>query len=360
MGTIREVLRKDGKYSYHAEVRLKGCPPQRDSFRTITKAKEWIQDIESGIRDGRHFKTREAKKHTVGEMIDKFISVWLPKFPQRLKKQTALLNWWKKQCGHLLLIDFTSAIISECRDQLLQERVPSGNLRSSSTVNRYLSAIGKALTISIKEWGWLEHNPSRNVSKPPEGKGRERFLSLDEKERLLIECKKSRNPNLFPMVLLALHTAMRFGELQGLSFKDISFDRHLITLQKTKNGDKRYIPLTEEAENLLKSLPNYYSDPESLVFSSKRNSNCENKVCVRESFERAVQRANIKDFRFHDLRHTAASYMAMAGATQGELMAILGHRSPQMTRRYAHYSQDHLRKLLERTHKIDRNTKGVS
>lgn len=359
MGTIRELTKKDGSKSFHAEVRLKGHPPQRGSFSTRTKAKQWIQDVESGIRDGRHFRTVEAKRHTVGEMIDRFINQWLPKFPQRCEKQTALLTWWKKQCGHLLLSDLTSAVIAECRDQLLSESTIRGNLRSPSTVNRYLSSLGKALIVAMKEWNWIEDNPMRKISKPSEGKGRERYLSLEEKERLLQECQASRNPNLFPMVALALITGMRFGELASLRWEDVDFDKLIITLWQTKNGDVRYVPLTQEAKKILYGCHTFQSSPNrGLIFQSERNQLGVQLISIRGAFESALQRANIKNFRFHDLRHTAASYMAMAGATQGELMAILGHRSPQMTRCYAHYSQDHLHKVLERTKQTFNINKG--
>lgn len=348
MGTIRECVRKDGSSSYHAEVRLRGYPPQRASFRTRSLAKKWVQDVESGIRDGRHFKTVESKRHTVGEMIDRFISHWLVKFPARQEKQASLLKWWKHYCGNLLLADLTAAVIAEGRDQLLNETTIRGGLRNPSTVNRYLSALGKAITITVKEWGWLEENPMRNISKPSEGEGRERFLSLAEKDRLLQACQESRNPNLVPIVKLALITAMRFGEIAGLRWRDIDFQQRTITLLRTKNGDRRIIPLTDEAVSLFQECLTFGVPLDELVFRSQRNSSAQQKVSIREAFENAVERAGIKNFRFHDLRHTAASYMAMSGATQGELMAILGHRSPSMTRRYAHYSQGHLKNVLER------------
>lgn len=153
MATIRELVRKDGSCSYHVEVRLRGHPPQRATFRTRSLAKKWVQDVESGIRDGRHFKTAEAKRHTVGELIDRFVTQWLSKYPQRRDKQASLLEWWGKWCGHLLLADLTPAIIAKGRDQLLSETTARGVLRSPSTVNRYLSALGKALTVAVKEWG---------------------------------------------------------------------------------------------------------------------------------------------------------------------------------------------------------------
>lgn len=348
MATIRELVRKDGSRSYHAEVRLKGHPPERATFRTRSSAKKWVQDIESAIRDGRHFKTVESKRHTVGEVIDRFITQWLVKFPSRQVKQTSLLGWWKAWCGHLLLADLSPSVIAAGRDHLLQETTVRGGVRNPSTVNRYLSALGKALTVAVKEWGWIEDSPMRNVTKPSESEGRERFLSFDEKDRLLKACRESRNPNLLPIVSLALTTAMRFGEIAGLRWQDIDFDQRTITLSRTKNGDRRIIPLTDEAGEIFKGCQTFGSQSDEFVFRSNRNMIVQQKVTIREAFEKALERAEIKNFRFHDLRHTAASYMAMSGATQGELMAILGHRSPSMTRRYAHYSQEHLKIVLDR------------
>jgi integrase len=282
-------------------------------------------------------------------MINRMITQWLPKYPERQAKQTALLIWWKKQCGHLLLADLTPSVIAECRDLLLNEITPRKQLRSPSTVNRYLSALGKALIITVKEWGWLEASPMPNVSKPAEGQGRERFLSTFEKDRLLEECQRSKNPHLYPIVAMALISGMRLGEITGLRWENVLFDQRKIVLCRTKNGDTRYIPMTDEAERIFRAISTFGIADAQLVFQSNQNKNGSRKISIREAFEHALKRAGITNFRFHDLRHTAASYMAMAGATQGELMAILGHRSPAMTQRYAHYSQDHLAQLLEKT-----------
>lgn len=245
MGTIREYKKRDGTISYHVEVRLRGHPIQRESHRTRTLAKKWIQDTESAIRDGRHFKTAESKRHTLAELIDRFVLEWLPKHPKQSTKQTALLGWWKQRLGHLLLADLTPSKIAESRDTLLREKTRRKTLRSSSTVNRYLAALSKALSIAITEWGWLEDSPIKKVSKPSEAPGRDRFLSFNEKDRLLIACQASPNPYLYPLVNLSIQTAMRFGELINLRWEDIDFQQRKIILKKTKNGDTRVIPLTE-------------------------------------------------------------------------------------------------------------------
>lgn len=161
MGTIREYKKADGSVSYHTEVRLRGHRPQRGSFRTKTKAKKWIQDTESAIRDGRHFKTAESKRHTLGELIDRFITHWLPKYPKHQAKQTALLTWWKNRLGHLLIADIIPNMIAEARDDLLSERTKRKKPRSPSTVNRYLAALSKAFSVAVQEWGWLESSPCK-------------------------------------------------------------------------------------------------------------------------------------------------------------------------------------------------------
>jgi integrase len=347
MGTIREYKKDDKTSSFHAEVRLKGYPSQRASFRTRSLAKKWIQDTESSIRDGRHFRIAEAKKHTVQDLIEKFISQWLVQFPERVVRQTAYLAWWKNRLGHLLLSDLTSSVIAEARDSLLSEKTHRQKLRSPSTVNRYLAAFSRALTIAMKEWEWLDDTPMRKVSKPSEGKGRNRLLSIGEKDRLLKVCKLSPNPHLYSIVSIALLTGMRFGEIVNLRWEDIDYVNKIITLEKTKNGERRMLPLTESVEKTL-DICRQSEITSGLVFKPSSPTNRSGVVDIRNAFMKALKEAQIQDFRFHDLRHASASYMAMTGATQGELMAILGHKTPTMTRRYAHYSQKHVATLMEK------------
>jgi len=155
MGTIRSYDKEDGTTTYHAEVRLKGYHLQRASFITKTLAKKWIQDTESSIRDGRHFRTAEAKKHTVKDLIERFCTQWLIQYPHRVVRQTAYLSLWKDRLGHLLLSDLTPAIIAEARDALLAEKTPRNTPRNPATVNRYLAAFSRPLTIAVKEQHFL-------------------------------------------------------------------------------------------------------------------------------------------------------------------------------------------------------------
>ena len=153
----------------------------------------------------------------------------------------------------------------------------------------------------------------------------------------------------YKIVSLALLTGMRQGEILTLTFENCDFYTKVITLENTKNGERRIIPITKAVEEILNSCKT--SDIDSgLVFKPSSSTNRSGIVDIYNAFRKALKQAEITDFRFHDLRHAAASYLAMNGATQGELMTILGHKSPSMTRRYAHYSQKHVANLMERMH----------
>ena len=156
MASIKKRKDKDGKIRFHVQIRIKGHPPQHASFKRKTDYERWIQQTESAIREGRHFKTNESKKHTLGELISRYISDVLPTKKSSEEKQTAQLLWWKEQIGYLLLSDITPAIIAEQRDKLLKGITVRGRIRSPSTVVRYMAALSHAFTVAVKEWGWIE------------------------------------------------------------------------------------------------------------------------------------------------------------------------------------------------------------
>lgn len=254
--------------------------------------------------------------------------------------------------GKKFLSELKPIDLAQVRDKLLSEPTSKGKKRSSSTTNRYLAAFSRILSFAVKELGWLQENPMQKISKPKESRGRDRFLSQNEIEQLLVACETSSNKNLLFIVSIALLTAMRYGEIVNLKWKDVNFENNFLTLHETKNGSRRIIPLTEKLIDILKLCPSYGGDPEDPIFTTGKKASSKNPISIRKSFMRALKISGIENFRFHDLRHTSASYLAMKGATQGELMEILGHRSPTMTRRYAHYSQSHITNILEKTSSI--------
>ena len=341
VASIRKRMNKDGSASYRVEVRLKGCPPQRASFPRITDAKRWARNTESAIQENRYFKTTESRKHTLADLIDRYIDNVLPSKKDH-KRQKAQYEWWKSQLGDYTLGDVTPSLISEIRDKLSEGKAPA-------TVVRYLSALSHAFTVAVNEWEWIEDNPVLRVRKPKEPRGRVRFLSDDEvlqdgsiiygeRTRLLNACAISPNKVLYTIVVLALSTGMRQGEMMNLRWSDVDLKQARIILHETKNGERRVVPLYGHSLDLLKQLSKVRNLKTDLLFPGKKVTS---PVFIRAPWKNAVESAGIENFRFHDLRHSAASYLAMNGASMVEIADVLGHKTLSMVKRYAHLSEAH-------------------
>lgn len=348
MAYIQERKDSQGNISYRVQVRLKGHPLQTATFERKTDAKKWAQDIESAIRDGRHFKTTEAKKHTLGDLADRYIRDVLPTKPKSEAKQKAQMEWWKAELGNYTLADITPALISEKRDLLLQGTTYRKTKRSPSTAMRYMAVLSHAYTVAVQEWGWVDDSPMRKVRKPKEARGRVRFLNDKERGALLDACRESESPLLYPIVVLALSTGMRHGEIIGLTWNDIHLSDGYLVLHETKNGERRRVPLAGHALAEIKKLNKVRRIDTPYVFPHARH---KKPVDIRTPWEKAVEAAKIKDFRFHDLRHCCASYLAMNGASLSEIAEVLGHKTLAMVKRYAHLSEAHTSKVVESMNK---------
>lgn len=345
MATIQERKSHNGEISYRVMVRLKGFPIQTATFARKTDAKKWASQVESAIREGRHFRTTEAKRHTLNDLVQRYLKQILPTKPKSEYKQRQQLRWWADQIGSYCLADITPALIGEQRDKLHNEITVRGKKRSTATVNRYLAAISHAFTIAVKEWGWLENNPMTKVRKLKEPRGRVRFLSDDERTKLLQACKESENQYLYLAVVLCLSTGGRKMEILGLRWDDIDLQRSIIILHETKNGERRILPLSGHALELIKQHSKVRRINTDLLFPNQKGNA---PIDLRSPWETAIKNAAIEDFRFHDLRHSAASYLAMNGATMAEIAEVLGHKTLQMVKRYAHLSEAHTAKVVAR------------
>jgi integrase len=199
--------------------------------------------------------------------------------------------------------------------------------------------------MAVREWQWCEDNPVRKVSKLKEPRGRVRFLSDEERQRLLEACKVSRNPYLYTIVVLALATGARRGELLTLHWQDVDLKRRVLTFRETKNSEIRVVPVTGYALDVLSLHAKSQRANTDLAFPNRTG---KKPLAIRNAFENAVEHARIKDFRFHDLRHSAASYLAMNGASLAEIAEVLGHKTLAMVRRYTHIAESHTRSVVAR------------
>ena len=178
-------------------------------------------------------------KHTLAELIDRYIAIILPTKPKDARNAQRQLEWWKAKLGKYALQTISPDLIAQYRKELAEGTTSKGTRRSPATVNRYLAILSTVMTYAVRETGWISDNPCLRVTKFQESKGRDRVASPDECSRLLEACKNSRNEHLPLIVLLAITTGMRQGEILGLTWDCIDFVRETITLKETKNGRPR-------------------------------------------------------------------------------------------------------------------------
>ena len=345
MATIEKRTTADGKLSYRVKVRVKGFAPESASFDRLTDARDWGKKIESDMKAGRHF--GQSKRHTFGDLVKEY----RPSAKDRIR-----LDYWNSVFGSDMLASITPARIAEERDKLLAENTPRYTTRptgdpeadakrqkakrSGPTVNRFLAALSVCLTYAVKEKGWLEKNPCERVTKPAENKGRVRFLSDEERARLLDACRP--HADLYLAVVLSLTTGARQGEVMSLRYSQIDFKRKIITLHETKNGERRALPLVGEAFTLLQERGKVRDLKDDRIFPPTAKAKKADCLDLRQPWEAALKAAGIPDFHWHDLRHTAASYLCMAGVSLVEIAKVLGHRTLAMVARYSHLSDGHI------------------
>ncbi|MDR3413292.1 MAG: site-specific integrase [Formivibrio sp.] len=327
---------------------MKGRTPETATFKKITDARAWAAKTEQAIKEGRHFGV--SKRHTLGELLDRYEEAELPRLKSAPKLKPRLTTW-RALHGATLLSDLTPDVIAKARDMLAaMPKQYGGGKRTAADVNRFLAALSSVCTYGVKELNWIERNPLERVSKGSESKGRVRYLSDVELPRFLKACRQSNNQNLYLAVVLALTTGGRKSETMGLRWSQIRLQDRTAMLGDTKNGDARALPLSGEVIVLLQERSKVRNLLDDRLFPPKPRSKSPF-LDLRAPFATALKEAEIGDyigegkkrlfvanFRWHDLRHTCASYLAMAGTSPLEISKILGHRTMAMVSRYAHLS----------------------
>jgi integrase len=354
MAYIETRTSKKGETSYRVLIRMKGQPAQSATFKRLTDAKAWARNTETAIAEGRYFSQSEAKKHTVAEMIDRYIKALERQKSKRLLDVKPMLLWWRNEVGDYSLSDLTRARLTQTIEKLLNKPIKRVDKETGVTyqdtisparVNRYIFAMSKVCTVAVNEWEWLQENPFNKIKKFSEMRGRVRFLSDDEREKLLEACSSSSYKPLYLIVVLALSTGARKSEIMNLKWQDIDFDRRQFVLHETKNKERRVIPLTGHAYQMMLEHKQVQRIDTDFIFPSIKG---DKPYEIKKPWLRAVKEATLKDFRFHDLRHSAASYLAMNGASLAEIAEVLGHKTLQMVKRYAHLSEAHTSAVVSR------------
>jgi len=314
---------------FQAQIRLKGLKPIYKTFSTKRLATQFARQVEGDSELQRKLGTPVVSMLLFSEAM----SLYLSQITLRDRSAPARIVYWQTQFHDLYVNQIDEFMVDEALHELAKTR-------SGSTVNRYKSHLSALYTFLIrhphyKRMGLKNPVLATSVSRFKENPAKERFLSPQEQQHLLAACRQSRWPKLYLLVIMALTTGARKGELLGLRWQDIDFAARHASVVKTKTDKPRLLPLTTPViEELLKHRVNKTT----LIF---HNSCAEDRPYdPKQAWAYALQRAKIPHCRFHDLRHTAASNLVRAGRTLFEVGTLLGHSSPQMTHRYAHLAID--------------------
>jgi len=319
---------KRGDLQWRAQIRRKGYPQQSATFNTKSEAEAWAATVESEMVRGVFVSRTEAENTTLSEAMDRYLHE-----VSAMKKGAAVeavrIRYWK---NHPLstrpLAGIRSSDLAVWRDSRLKEV-------SSSTVNREMNLISHVFTICIKEWGMASLlNPVSQIRRPRNPESRERRLQFEELEKIL---EHTDSKILGPVVLFALETGMRRGEIAAMRWDHVDVKKRVLLIPETKTGKSRTVPLTAEALRILNDLLRRL---DGFVW------NMTDPHMMTRAFERACKRAGIEDLTFHDLRHEATSRFFEKGLNPMQVAAITGHKTLQMLKRYTHLKAEDLAQLL--------------
>jgi len=366
--------------NWQAIIRRKGTKTIKKTFTRKTDATNWAKVTEADIERGEYRPIKKGEKLTFTELAALFTDEPATEYnlnkrlglcamsPQQKRTVPGVLKFWQEQFGHLRLADIDRDIIQDATEVLSQRRKLSPIGRdlgpiSSSTVRKYLSILGTVYKYAITK-RLVDHSPLTNVDKPAANDERTRYLDKLEILGLLEAVGKSGTPELKPIVLLAIYTGLRKSELMGLTWERVNLSDtakpyqrdglpfilppHSLLIEYSKNKDPRTLPIRGETLNALRAwqATARATHDAALLFPSRETPS--KPLDFRTPWKTALRHAGITDLRWHDLRHTFASWATMTGANPIELAKLTGHRDLKSLNRYSHLSPEHAADIVER------------
>jgi len=284
------------------------------------------------VAENKHLDIKRSQKIKFKDFSDKYIQVYLiPNRPTWWKSEKHNIRHLNRFFGDRYLEEISSMDVEKFR----QDRLV---VVSKSSVNKNVGCL-RAMFNKAIEWELFSgKNPASGVKFYKLDNKRLRFLEKEEIARLLGNCQG----HLKDIIEFAINTGMRKGEIFNLMWRDIDMNNGMIYLLKTKNGDQRQIPINETVKNIFFRVRKNPDSP--YVFNSFDGKPFND---IKKSFYTALEKSGIKEFRFHDLRHTFASQLVMSGVDLNTVRELLGHKSMAMTLRYAHLSCDHKKRAVK-------------
>ena len=322
------TVQKRGPYQWRVQIRKKGHPPQTRTFDVRSEADAWARQVEGEMDRGLFVSRKEAENTTLSEALDRYEREISSKKRSSDQDGIYVRHWKKTGLAARNLASIQGKDLAAWRDERLLAVKPA-------TVDRELRIISHLFTIAVKEWGMAGLvNPVAQIRKPKLPPGRDRRLLPGELEKILAN---TESPHLSDIVRFALETAMRRGEIAGMTWEVVDLKKRTVTLPETKNGEKRIVPLSAEAIRILSGIPRRLDGS---VWGITEDP-------ITRAFVRACQRAKVEGLTFHDLRHEATSRLFEKGFNPMEVAAITGHKTLQMLKRYTHLKAEDLAKRMD-------------
>ncbi len=285
------------------------------------------------ILEGRFFEALEERDRTFGELMERYLRERSSlKAPRSHLRDESALKHLSTVFGAKSLAEVTPKRLAAYKAQRRVEGT------APATINKELQLVRHAFNVAIREWEWCRDNPMRNVSMERVQNQVDRWLTPAEEERLLAVTPEW----LREIIIFGLNTGMRRGEILSLRWEDVDFLRGTLVVMKSKNRERRTIPLNHTVFELLAAKQAASGQTGGLVFLSARETPIDESHLAR-AFSQARARARLEAFRFHDLRHTFATRMVQRGIDLYKVQRLLGHKTSVMTQRYAHHSPESLR-----------------
>ena len=310
-----------------------------------TSDKKLAKAIEAKIRteivEGKYYEKHIGHNKTFKQLMERFMKEHAPKVSGSMR------NSYTSSLKHLIPFFGESTLLSITRKKISKYKVLRKDEGARpATINRELAMLSKAFTLALEDWEWINGNdkPFSKMSYEKENNERDRWLTEDEEKRLL-----GNSPRwLREIISFALNTGLRQDELLSLEWNRANLFRKTILIKKTKNGKPKTVPLNRNAMDVIerKSDEKVRMLKNDFVFLSSHGTKID-RHNLRRAFNNAVRKAEIEDFKFHDLRHCFCTKLAQRGVDINKIAKLAGHEDIRMTQRYSHHCPDSLRDGVE-------------
>ncbi|MDQ1184198.1 site-specific integrase [Agrobacterium larrymoorei] len=325
MATIRKLRGR-----WQAQVRRRGMKPRCKSFDTKLEAEKWARDLESRVdRFGAAPDTKILESTTLGQLLERYQREVSPLKRGSVQEIQRIDVLRRHDLSYRTMIGLSQQEIASFRDERLRSVAPS-------TTVRELAILSHVLEVAMRDWGLpLSKNVVKSVRRPVIRNERSRRLTINEEQRLLDACDTGKIPFLRTLLIIAIETGMRRGELLGLKWSDFSHNRRVLSLTLTKNGSSREVPLSQRAFEALIVWSEHPNVDQSTIFPMRAGT-------LEQAWRRLLNRSGVTALRFHDLRHEGVSRLFERGLNVIEVSSISGHKELRMLKRYTHLSADDL------------------